>query len=68
MKTPKKAEARPLARLLCAETQVCTGWLYLWDSGEIEPLWIRVKPAKIMIVALPGEDVSGVDADKLVKR
>jgi hypothetical protein len=44
------------------------GWLYLWESGEIEPLWISAKPDQLVIVALPGEDVSGVDADKLVQR
>jgi hypothetical protein len=45
MKKEPRLCARPVARLICAETDMTVGYMYEWNNGDRQPAWFgpRVK-------------------------
>jgi len=45
MKKDPRLCARPVARLVCAETNEPVGYMYEWNNGDRQPAWFgpRVK-------------------------
>jgi len=45
MKKEPRLCARPVARLICAETEMTVGYMYEWNNGDKQPAWFgsRVK-------------------------
>lgn len=45
MKKEPRLCARPVARLVCAETEMTVGYIYEWNNGDRQPAWFgpRVK-------------------------
>jgi hypothetical protein len=40
--TPKqRLTGEPILRILCKNTGVVVGFLYLWDNGDLQPAWIE---------------------------
>ncbi len=37
-------EAVPIKKILDARTGKVVGWLYLWNNGEVAPMWIADEP------------------------
>jgi len=36
----EKLEARAIRRILDRKSGVVVGWIYLWNNGQEEPMWI----------------------------
>ena len=34
-----RVEAVPIKRIICVRTGALLGYLYRWNTGEIEPMW-----------------------------
>lgn len=45
MKKEPRLCARPVARLICTETELTVGYMYEWNNGDRQPAWFgpRVK-------------------------
>jgi len=45
--------ARPVARLICAETEMTVGYMYEWNNGDRQPAWFgpRVKNVRSVPMA-----------------
>ena len=60
MKEPRLC-ARPVARLICAETELTVGYMYEWNNGDRQPAWfgLRVKNVRsVPMVEMRNEQVS----------
>lgn len=55
------SEARPVAIIRAADTTDFIGLLYLWEDGEVAPLWIEKDSINLRIEPLPGECPSLAD-------
>ena len=53
MKKEPRLCARPVARLICAETEVTVGYLYEWNNGDRQSAWLgsRVKNVRSVLTA-----------------
>lgn len=40
MKKEPRLFARPVARLICAETEMTVGYLYEWNNGDRQSAWL----------------------------
>lgn len=39
--TVNKFEAIPVAKIKAIDSEELLGWLYLWNDGELSPLWTK---------------------------
>ena len=39
MKKEPRLCARPVARLICTETEMTVGYMYEWNNGDRQPAW-----------------------------
>lgn len=53
MKKEPRLCARPVARLICAETNETVGYMYEWNNGDRQPAWFgpRVKNVRSVPMA-----------------
>jgi len=51
-----KNEARQVAILLDPETGRIVGKLYLWETGEADPMWIKEEVLDVIVEPLPSEN------------
>jgi hypothetical protein len=53
MKKEPRLCARPVARLICAETELTVGYMYEWNNGDRQPAWfgLRVKNVRSVPMA-----------------
>lgn len=53
MKKEPRLCARPVARLVCAETNEPVGYMYEWNNGDRQPAWFgpRVKNVRSVLTA-----------------
>lgn len=63
MKKEPRLCARPVARLICAETEMTVGYMYEWNNGDRQPAWYgpRVKNMR----SIPMAEVRNVHAGSL---
>ncbi len=54
-------EGRTVARIRNSETLEAVGFLILTDEGSVARLWVRPIPKTIIVDAVAGEDISGLD-------
>jgi hypothetical protein len=41
MTSKPRLTGEPILRILCRNTGVVVGFLYLWDNGDLQPAWIE---------------------------
>jgi hypothetical protein len=41
MTSNQRLTGEPILRILCKNTGVVVGFLYLWDNGDLQPAWIE---------------------------
>lgn len=53
MKKEPRLCARPVARLICAETEMTVGYMYEWNNRDRQPAWFgpRVKNVRSLPMA-----------------
>ena len=39
MPDSRRSEAQPIKKIIDQETGAHVGWLYEWNTGELEPMW-----------------------------
>ncbi len=63
MKKEPRLCARPVARLICAETEVTVGYMYEWNNGDRQSAWLgpRVKNVRSVPMAEMQNEQSGLD-------
>lgn len=64
MKKEPRLSARPVARLICAETEMTVGYMYEWNNGERQPAWFgpRVKNVRSVPMAEMQNEQVGNDS------
>jgi len=55
MTQPKKLEAKQVAILRHPKTSEIVGRLYLWETGEVDPMWLKEEVVTAIAEPLPGE-------------
>lgn len=58
-------EGRSIARLRDIITDELVGFLILWETGEINPLWLGDCDLEVVVSWLPGEEIDGFDLTSL---
>ena len=74
MKKEPRLCARPVARLICAETEVTVGYLYEWNNGDRQSAWLgsgvknvcSVPMAEMQIDRLGVDPVTGPRRERAV--
>jgi len=63
MKKEPRLCARPVARLVCAETNEPVGYMYEWNNGDRQPAWFgpRVKNVR----SVPTAEMRNANTDNL---
>jgi hypothetical protein len=63
MKKEPRLGARPVARLICAETELTVGYMYEWNNGDRQPAWFgpRVKNVRSVPMAEMQNEPVGID-------
>lgn len=63
MKKEPRLSARPVARLICAETEMTVGYMYEWNNGDRQPAWLgpRVKNVRTVAMAEMQNEHVGID-------
>jgi hypothetical protein len=53
MKREPRLCAHPVARLICAESEMTVGYMYEWNNGDRQPAWFgpRVKSVRSVPIA-----------------
>jgi hypothetical protein len=64
MKKEPRLCARPVARLICAETEKTVGYMYEWNNGDKQPAWFgpRVKNVRFLPMAEMRNEHTGTQA------
>jgi hypothetical protein len=47
MTSNTRLTGEPILRILCKNTGVVVGFLYLWDNGDLQPAWIEKSQADV---------------------
>jgi hypothetical protein len=47
MTSKPRLTGEPILRILCKNTGVLVGFLYLWDNGDLQPAWIEEMPIAV---------------------
>lgn len=53
-----KREARQVAILLHPETNSPVGKLYLWETGEVDPMWLDGEISNPVVKPMAGESLN----------
>lgn len=63
MKKKPRLCARPVARLICAETEMTVGYTYEWNNGDRQPAWLgpRVKNVRSVPIEEMQNEHVGID-------
>jgi hypothetical protein len=63
MKKEPRLSARPVARLICKETEMTVGYMYEWNNGDRQPAWLgpRVKTVRSVPIAEMQNEHVGID-------
>jgi len=63
MKNEPRLCARPVARLICEETEMTVGYVYEWNNGDRQPAWFgpRVKNVRSVTIAEMQNEPVGFD-------
>lgn len=61
MKKEPRLCARPVARLICTETEMTVGYMYEWNNGDRQPAWFgpRVKNVRSLPMAEMRNELTG---------
>lgn len=57
----RSMEGRTVARLREGSHQEFVGFLILWETGEVSPLWLKECSHSVNLEWLPGEDGESLD-------
>ena len=52
MKREPRLYARPVARLICAETEMTVGYMYEWNNGDRQPAWFGARLKNVLSVPM----------------
>ena len=52
-------EGRTVARLRNVETLQIVGLIIIWETGEINTMWLNENDLSVVIEWLPGEEILG---------
>jgi hypothetical protein len=68
MKREPRLCARPVARLLCARTEVTVGYIYEWNNGDRQPGWFGPSVKNVRSVPMAEMQNEHVGVDRVTRK